>query len=55
MRILENAAIALAFVAFLWVVFFFDALLPFNLKAYGIGPRRIDGLTGLLAAPFLHL
>jgi membrane associated rhomboid family serine protease len=39
----------------LWVVFFVDrVLLGGSLSAFGIHPRSLPGLIGVLAAPFLH-
>jgi membrane associated rhomboid family serine protease len=53
-QIRQNIGIALATVALLWMVFIIDTILPFDLRAYGIRPRSIDGLIGLAVAPFLH-
>jgi membrane associated rhomboid family serine protease len=38
----------------LWAVFLADRLFELRLYRYGILPRHIDGLWGVLAAPFLH-
>ena len=54
MRIRENVEIAFACVTFLWTVYFVDLFLPFDLRSYGIRPRSIEGLFGLIASPFLH-
>lgn len=40
------------FVIFIWVIFFFDRFLP--LENFGLIPRHIDGLFGIVAMPFLH-
>jgi len=43
------------FIALLWIVEIVDvAILSDRLEAHGIGPRRLDGLEGVLTAPFLH-
>ncbi len=39
-------------IIFLWVVHAFSYILPLN--QYGIMPREISGLPGILLAPFLH-
>ena len=44
----------LIFVGIVWMVFIIDLVLPVDLTAYGIIPRTIDGLPGILAMPFLH-
>jgi len=42
----------LSFIGFIWIIFFIDQFLP--LEQYGVYPRRINGLTGVFAMPFLH-
>lgn len=41
-------------IAVLWVIEVVDSVLGDPLQVHGIGPRRIDGLEGILAAPLLH-
>jgi len=41
-------------VALMWAIEIIDQLLGMNLDIYGIIPRRIIGLRGILFAPFLH-
>lgn len=43
----------LAFVATIWCVFFASRLFP-ALDNYGVIPRRLIGLVGIPAMPFLH-
>ena len=46
---------ALIFTAIVWFVFLIDGILPFiYLKSYGIHPRHIDSLYGILTTVFLH-
>lgn len=40
--------------AVLWLVFFINQVTPADLRRYGLRPRTIDGLPGILLAPFLH-
>ena len=40
--------------AVMWLSEILDALLGGDLDAYGIRPREVDGLDGILFAPFLH-
>lgn len=40
--------------AFLWVVEIVDVLLAGRLDGFGVHPRSIPGLVGILFAPFLH-
>ena len=42
------------FVAVLWIVWFVDLVLPFNLTDWGVHPRTIRGLVGIPLMPFLH-
>lgn len=40
------------FIALIWIVFAFDTFL--ELENYGLVPRTLSGLTGIVAMPFLH-
>ncbi len=40
--------------ALMWIAEIVDALDDHRLDQYGIEPRETDGLTGIVAAPFLH-
>lgn len=44
----------LGFVALLWLLEGLDSLLLGSFDAFGIRPRRTDGLIGIPLAPFLH-
>ena len=52
---LSSAAIAVLVLGVIWGVYFLDLALPIDLKAWGIRPKTVSGLVGLLASPFLHL
>ena len=45
----------LALVAVMWVLEIVDVALDNRLDRYGIEPRELDGLDGVLTAPFLHV
>lgn len=47
-------SLPILFIALMWGTFFADYLLPQNLHNYGIIPRTVIGLRGILFAPFLH-
>ena len=52
---LERAAITIgAIVAVLWAAEAIDWVLKHRLDRYGIRPRQVRGLSGILFAPFLH-
>jgi membrane associated rhomboid family serine protease len=53
-KIVDDLEITLFCVALLWAVYFLNMVLPFDLRAFGIRPRSISGLPGLLFSPFLH-
>lgn len=40
--------------ATLWLIFFINGFLPVDLRYFGIHPRRLAGLWGILFCPFLH-
>ena len=46
--------ISFIFVFFLWMIKTFEVILDFNLLEYGILPRNIFGLPGILFSPFIH-
>lgn len=50
----ENADIALIIVGLLWAIFLLDYFLPLHLQAFGIRPRELVGLRGILLCPLLH-
>ena len=54
MKIRKNLKFAFAATAILWLVYFINLVLYVDLRLYGLKPRHIDGLWGILAAPFLH-
>lgn len=43
-----------AAIGIMWLLLVIDWITPGHLTAYGIVPRRLDGLTGIATAPFLH-
>ncbi len=45
---------AFGVIAFMWLVFLVDLVLPINLKSFGIHPHSIFGLIGIITCPFLH-
>ncbi|WP_402839584.1 rhomboid family intramembrane serine protease [Microbacterium sp. GXS0129] len=53
-RIATAAIAGAGFVALLWAVEIVDTVLGNRLDYYGIQPREIDGLWGILWAPLLH-
>jgi len=53
-KIRKNLEISVLVLIILWGVFFINILIPFDLRMYGIRPRQIDGLWGIILSPFLH-
>ncbi|MEN8125072.1 MAG: rhomboid family intramembrane serine protease [Bacteroidota bacterium] len=47
-------AIPLYFVLFLWVIFWIEVKFGYNFNKYGIYPRTLVGLRGILFSPFIH-
>lgn len=47
-------AIPLYTVLFLWVIFWFEINFGYNFTNYGIYPRTLKGLRGILFSPFIH-
>jgi membrane associated rhomboid family serine protease len=46
--------LVVAMVAIMWVVEAIDQVSNANLDSHGIEPRQVDGLEGVVTAPFLH-
>jgi membrane associated rhomboid family serine protease len=38
----------------MWIIYFIDLFLPFPLAEFGIYPRTVHGLIGILFAPLIH-
>jgi membrane associated rhomboid family serine protease len=47
--------ILFSLIALMWVLEVVDLALDHRLDRYGIEPRDVDGLDGVVAAPFLHV
>jgi membrane associated rhomboid family serine protease len=43
-----------AFLLAMWLVYFVDLAIPANLTQFGLVPRSIRGLIGIVTSPFLH-
>ncbi len=54
MKFFENIKTSLAIVALLWAVYFLNFFIPIEFRYYGIHPRNISLLWGILCSPFLH-
>jgi membrane associated rhomboid family serine protease len=51
---LDGVRVVLGLLAAMWVLEVVDLALDHRLDRYGIEPRDVDGLFGVVAAPFLH-
>ena len=51
----HGVLILIALVALMWALEVVDVALDHRLDRYGIEPRDVDGLDGVVAAPFLHV
>ena len=51
----RRTAILGGFVGLFWVIQLVNAALGGALVAFGIHPRTLDGLVGILLAPFIHV
>lgn len=50
----ELALKVLIFIGVLWGIKLVDAVIPFDFAQFGIVPRTLKGLLGIIFAPFLH-
>lgn len=46
--------VPMIFVVLLWIVYWVEIRFSINLNTYGIYPREIEGLAGILFGPFIH-
>jgi membrane associated rhomboid family serine protease len=53
-RSTDGLQIVIALIALMWASELLDTILDHRLDRYGIEPRDADGLSGIVAAPFLH-
>jgi membrane associated rhomboid family serine protease len=53
-RLRRALLVSVAFAAVLWWVKVSELLLGFDLVEYGVYPRSLSGLAGILTAPFIH-
>jgi membrane associated rhomboid family serine protease len=54
MRTPKNLQTAVTVVAILWFVYFINMILPVDFWTYGIRPRSLHGIWGIVLAPLLH-
>jgi len=47
-------AISLYGVLFLWIVYWFEVSFGYNFTKYGVYPRTLKGLKGIVFSPFIH-
>ena len=53
-RFFSSLQTALLGIAILFFIYFLNFFVPMDLRAYGIRPREVDGLWGIICSPFLH-
>ncbi len=53
-RLFVSIAIPLSFVLFLWAIKLSELFFHFSLAEYGLYPRRLYGLIGILTGPLIH-
>lgn len=54
MKILNIVFYPLIITLSMWIVFLIELKFGYNLNSYGIYPRRLSSILGVLASPFLH-
>ncbi|MGO3183612.1 MAG: rhomboid family intramembrane serine protease [Aequorivita sp.] len=50
----EVVGYPLLFVMILWIIFWVESRFGINLNRYGVYPRKLEGLRGILFSPFIH-
>ena len=54
MKIHKNLQLSMVIVSVPWLVYFINFIVPVDLRHYGLRPRHLEGLWGILFSPFLH-
>ena len=54
MRLAYALWFTMAFLVAIWGVFVLNEFLELGWRKYGIHPRKVEGLKGILTYPFLH-
>ena len=47
-------AYPILFVLIIWIVFWFEVRFGYNFNTFGVYPRTLSGLKGILFSPFIH-
>src|SRR5688500_15541495 len=53
-KIFDAILVSFIFITLCWAIFLTEECLGFHLKKYGMHPRSIEGLPGILTMHFLH-
>jgi membrane associated rhomboid family serine protease len=53
-KVVFSAIFAGIFLTIIWIAFAFDAFFDLNLARFGLEPRTLKGLQGILFSPFIH-
>lgn len=54
MKFRKNIQVTAVIVSIPWLVYIIDYAMPVDLRFYGLRPRNLEGLWGILFSPFLH-
>ena len=54
MKLLKNLQLTAVIVSIPWLVYIIDFATPVDLRLYGLRPRQLEGLWGIVFSPFLH-
>ena len=53
-KLLSSIIIPLGFVVLLWLIQLMQTILSINLISFGLYPRKISGIIGIVTAPLIH-
>ena len=54
MKFRKNLQLTAVIVFIPWLVYIINFAMPVDLRLYGLRPRQLEGLWGILFSPFLH-
>ena len=53
-RFIYSAIVSTSFIALIWLIFIMARIFNFDLTEFGVYPKTIDGLKGILFSPLIH-
>ena len=53
-KVISSIAVSFLFIGFIWLIKIFEIYTGFDLVTFGVYPRKVSGLIGVLTSPLIH-